>query len=939
MFQAFSWFYRHTFQKISWLDSSPPVQALKRLKYALKLSLTNRSYARALFTNATDKLPLGPKLKHRYHTIRDGFFRAKEVKASKKYVTRYRFKDDELRALAFIIDKLELAVPPKKLLGRLTKIMTRADLDNLLALLHFVLRPHSPLLPENQSGAVIRTSDLKSSTAQASYRRNILFITGQFPNPIHGGGSRLVDFIKILSGDHNIYLYSWFVESEDAAAYQALSPYCQKIERVHYVDFENSVTAIKNFIAGIPIDIVHYEWPRSLTNFDPSLGRYHIFTFMEAVSLRLLLDLAFERPFSSRWLNVMIDLINTLKVEVVDAAQVDSRIVVTHKDGEFLARFNPKAAYVVLNHGISLDDFCLSDTPPDDKTLMFVGNYLHYPNADAMQFFFGKIFKQIKAQVPDFKIYLVGANPTKQIRAYHDNRQVFVTGTVEDIRPYIQQAAVCIAPLITGAGIRTKVIQYAALKRVCIATPIAAADLVFENGKDIFITDDPAIFAEKVVYLLKNPTVARTMSETAYETARLHYDNRQLVNYLCCLYEHLDRVYPDTTERLLTDKQPDLLIFTGFNPGEMAHQHNAERRTFYFWPEDHLNGLISIEAWLYTHAVEEAVCMVQHPIWKDKVLNLQKNYGWKIVVDRPALDEAVSKEHEWTEAKEQILNHGDLIITPGLNRDSEPTQIDLWRQINSLYGKASIIIVSYNNMELLQQCINSILKQTIYPNYEIIIVDNNSADPVKSYLITLRQMESKVHVILNDTNKGFAAANNQGIQLAQDSEFVVLLNNDTVVPRGWLCRLLRHARRPEIGLIGPVTNWTGNEAKIEVNYTDLKDMPRFAQAYTWANEGKFFDIRTLAMYCVALRKTVLDQIGPLDERFGMGMFEDEDYAHRVRLAGYRVICAEDVFVHHHGQASFSQLKAEAYQKLFEQNKQLYEAKWNTTWQPYKHRSV
>jgi hypothetical protein len=108
--------------------------------------------------------------------------------------------------------------------------------------------------------------------------------------------------------------------------------------------------------------------------------------------------------------------------------------------------------------------------------------------------------------------------------------------------------------------------------------------------------------------------------------------------------------------------------------------------------------------------------------------------------------------------------------------------------IVKLYGKASIIIVSYNGLDLIRNCVTSILERTVYPNYEVIIVDNNSVAEVKAYLIELQRTEPLVRVVLNDTNKGFAAANNIGLRQAQSSDFVILLNNDTIVPRGWLCR-------------------------------------------------------------------------------------------------------------------------------------------------------
>jgi GT2 family glycosyltransferase len=252
-------------------------------------------------------------------------------------------------------------------------------------------------------------------------------------------------------------------------------------------------------------------------------------------------------------------------------------------------------------------------------------------------------------------------------------------------------------------------------------------------------------------------------------------------------------------------------------------------------------------------------------------------------------------------------------------------------------GRVTIVVVSYNGLDLIRRCLGSVLADPSYPRLEVVVVDNASEEPVRAYLRSLQAADRRVRVIFNDTNLGFAAANNLGLADLGVSEFIVLLNNDTVVPSGWLGALLRHARKPEVGLVGPVTNWTGNEARIEVSYTDVADMPAFAAAYTGAHRGQTFEIKMLAMYCVAMRRAVFEEIGPLDERFGPGLFEDEDYARRVKAAGYKVICAEDAFVHHYGRASFSRLPEAEYDALFARNRRLYEDKWGEPWIPHRWR--
>jgi GT2 family glycosyltransferase len=136
-------------------------------------------------------------------------------------------------------------------------------------------------------------------------------------------------------------------------------------------------------------------------------------------------------------------------------------------------------------------------------------------------------------------------------------------------------------------------------------------------------------------------------------------------------------------------------------------------------------------------------------------------------------------------------------------------------------------------------------------------------------------------------------------------------------------------------MVGPVTNFSGNESRIEVSYASLEEMHAFAEAYGQAHAGEIRALPMLGMFCVAFRRDVLQRVGLLDERFGIGMFEDDDYAWRVRALGYRLVCAEDVFVHHFGRSSIKDLEAAAYDALFERNRQLFERKWHTVWERHR----
>ncbi|HEY0915458.1 MAG TPA: glycosyltransferase family 2 protein, partial [Solimonas sp.] len=233
-------------------------------------------------------------------------------------------------------------------------------------------------------------------------------------------------------------------------------------------------------------------------------------------------------------------------------------------------------------------------------------------------------------------------------------------------------------------------------------------------------------------------------------------------------------------------------------------------------------------------------------------------------------------------------------------------------------------------------CLDSLEKYSDYPNLELIAVDNASSDETPALLSAWAAAAPGRRHIANGSNLGFAGGNNVGLAAAT-GEYLVILNNDTFVTPGWVSTLVRHFRSdPSLGVLGPVTNNIGNEARIEIGYTDMAQMLDASGDYTARHAGLRLPLQTAAFFCVMLPRRVYEAVGGLDEAFGIGMFEDDDYCRRVEQAGWTVACAEDVFVHHHLSASFDQIKQERRQQMFEQNKAIYEAKWGP-WVPHRYR--
>jgi len=239
----------------------------------------------------------------------------------------------------------------------------------------------------------------------------------------------------------------------------------------------------------------------------------------------------------------------------------------------------------------------------------------------------------------------------------------------------------------------------------------------------------------------------------------------------------------------------------------------------------------------------------------------------------------------------------------------------------------SVVVLCYNNLELTKACIDSLVRYSDYPDLELIVVDNASSDGTGDYLRSLDIPGVKLRTIVNEANLGFAGGNNMGLREA-NGDYLALLNNDTVVTPGWIHNLLRPVlSNPRIGAIGPVSNQVGNEACIAIEYKDTDEMLRAAASYTAGHYQKIETTSTLGFFCVLIPRAVYSQVGDLDERFGVGMFEDDDYCNRIRQAGYSLAITHGAFVHHHQSAAFSQIAEDRKQRLFATNKKIYENKW------------
>lgn len=216
----------------------------------------------------------------------------------------------------------------------------------------------------------------------------------------------------------------------------------------------------------------------------------------------------------------------------------------------------------------------------------------------------------------------------------------------------------------------------------------------------------------------------------------------------------------------------------------------------------------------------------------------------------------------------------------------------------------SIVVLTYNGLDDTRRCLESVEAHSTVP-YELIVVDNDSRDGTPAYLQHWAEQRPHVRVVLNRGNRGFAGGNNAGLALAE-GQYAILLNNDAVVTPGWLEGFRRaFDSSPKVGLVGPRSNCVSGLQEVEeARYVSAAQLERFAVRWSEDHQGHYDAATRLVGFCLGVRRAVWEKIGGLDDIYGRGNYEDDDYCLRALAAGFQLVLAHDVFIHHTGGRSF-----------------------------------
>lgn len=263
-----------------------------------------------------------------------------------------------------------------------------------------------------------------------------------------------------------------------------------------------------------------------------------------------------------------------------------------------------------------------------------------------------------------------------------------------------------------------------------------------------------------------------------------------------------------------------------------------------------------------------------------------------------------------------------IVVSPHSSSiEGRPIPIEGSASVLSPQGLVSIIVPCCGMLEYTKLCLPSLLRYT-RPPYELIFLDIGSLDGTREYLAGIQTAaQLRIEIVSTATDLGIPEATREALSHVR-GQYVVLLNNDTIVTEHWLEHLVGLANMsPAMGLVGPMSNYAVPPQLVEtVPYRvgrkratggrpweiEVEAMQRFAQELYKANTGKWEEAERLGGFCLLIKRVALDRIAA--ELYGstdLGLFDSDIVSNKARQAGFTLACCRDLFIHHFGARTFA----------------------------------
>jgi polysaccharide biosynthesis protein PslH len=290
---------------------------------------------------------------------------------------------------------------------------------------------------------------------------------------------------------------------------------------VAYCDCQDFKSTVERLVGEYCYDLVHTEFVRATPATMRLAGPPKVLDLVDCMSL------AYRR--SIRAASVPVKQRAIAAVEWIKMHGYENRVLqyyqhVLVSSPADCKEFGVEKEVEIIPNGVDLDYFAYMNGKPRQPEIVFLGKMSYYINVASVLWFYKQVFPLIRQHCPDAKLLIVGRNPVQAIQALASDPAVEVTGTVPDVRPYLQRAAVSICPMVSGAGIQNKMLEAMAVGTPCVATSLACQALAIEPNKEVLIADTAEHFARCVLELLNQPLRRQQVSEAARVYAESYHN-------------------------------------------------------------------------------------------------------------------------------------------------------------------------------------------------------------------------------------------------------------------------------------------------------------------------------------------------------------------------------------------------------------------------------
>lgn len=394
-----------------------------------------------------------------------------------------------------------------------------------------------------------------AAVISATDRLNVLFLA-PYPiePPVHGGAVFMRQTITALAPLVNLHLISFVDNASQLPQQEHLRPYCASAQFFvrHLVPPRNPSTLMPHAIREFADP--EFEWAVQRAIYCERIDVLQIdYTIMGqyAGDYRHIPCMLFEHDifFQSLWRGMratkftrvgILEYLRMLRYELRLLPRFTRVQVCSAENKAYLLQFLPRLKHRIDPHLRAIIDtnayrFVPHGRKPD--SVLFAGSFRHSPNVDALNWFIAQVWPRVLASLPQAQLIIVGADPPDSVKRLAGPSNISLAGFVADIREPLARYAVFVCPILSGSGVRVKLLEAFASGIPVVSTTVGAEGLASESGDLCELADSPEHFAGSVVRLLTDQTYASGLAERARLMVEREKDARSMTRGLAVLYQ------------------------------------------------------------------------------------------------------------------------------------------------------------------------------------------------------------------------------------------------------------------------------------------------------------------------------------------------------------------------------------------------------------------